>query len=249
MDWINKNPKVDSQYIQTLHRLSYRYSEKEVKKSYDYYQQVAALSDSLNFTFGKALAQINLGILLFNSASFTASNNAFFKAIDYAEACGSLRLKSVSLNNAADNFLSLRNFDKSRQYTNAAIPVNIRLKAWRGVAINYELLHRCDFNQRLYSKARDDLKKGMPYAKLAGESYIYSQYDVGLGKLQAVAGNYDSAEYYFAKAVDEAKLQKDVRNEFQAYLAEAQYLKNLSPGRKLILLDTALSISKYTQYY
>ena len=32
IEWINKHPKIDSQYIQTLHRISYRYSEKDVKK-------------------------------------------------------------------------------------------------------------------------------------------------------------------------------------------------------------------------
>ena len=108
LDWINKHPKIDSQYIQTLHRISYRYSEKDVKKSYYYYQKVEQLSDSINFTFGKSLAQINLGLLLSNSASFDASNNAFFKAIDYAEAVWMLRLKSVSLNNIGDNFLKLK---------------------------------------------------------------------------------------------------------------------------------------------
>ncbi len=249
INWINTHPKIDSQYIQTLHRLSYRYSEKDVKKSYYYYQKVEELSDSLNFTFGKSLAQINLGILLFNSASFDASNNAFFKAIDYAEACGALRLKAVSLNNAADNFLSLRNLAKCRQYTYEAIPINTQLKAWRGVAINYELLHRCDFTEKLYSSAKAQLMKGMPFALLANESYIFSQYDIGFGKLQVIENNYDSAKYFFRKAIDEALQQNDLRNQFSAYLAEAQYLKILSPQKKLIILDSALTIAKSTQYY
>ncbi len=38
------------------------------------------------------------------------------------------------------------------------------LKAWRGVAINYELLHRCDLEQGLYTNAKINLDKGMPYA-------------------------------------------------------------------------------------
>src|SRR5579863_2737430 len=77
LTWVHRHPTVDSQYIQTLHRISYRYSEKDVKTSYLYYQKVADLSDSLNFTYGKSLAQINLGLLLLNSASFDASNTAF----------------------------------------------------------------------------------------------------------------------------------------------------------------------------
>ena len=249
MNWIDTHPVVDSQYIHTLHRISYRLSEKDVKKSFQYYEKVSSLSDSLNFTFGKALAQINIGLLLYNSASFDASNSAFFKAIDYAEACGAPRLKSVALNNIGDNFLSLRNFDKCRQYTYEAIPINIKLKAWRGVAINYELLHRCDLSQKLYSNAKNKLLKGMPFALLANESYIFSPYSLGFGKLQALANNFDSAKYYFQKAIREAMLQNDLRNEFQAYLGEAQYLVNLAPKRKLILLDSALNIAKNTNYF
>ena len=39
-----------------------------------------------------------------------------------------------------------------------------RLKAWRGVALNYELLNRCDLEQGLYEDAKKNLDTGMPYA-------------------------------------------------------------------------------------
>ena len=261
VDWINKHPKIDSQYIQTLHRISYRYSEKNVKESYRYYQKVDSLSDSLNFTFGKSLAQINLGLLLLYSASFDASNNAFFKAIDYAEACGALRLKAVSLNNIADNFLSLRNYSKCEEYASKAVRFNRELltdkslhdnlasNANRGVAINYELLFRCFFSQKLYKRAKDTLQKGIPYALVANESYIFSQYDLAFAKLESIEKNYDSAKIYFEKAISEAQIHGDLRNEFLAYLAEARFLKNLSVPNKLRLLDSALAIAKQTQYY
>ncbi|MDQ6890153.1 MAG: histidine kinase [Bacteroidota bacterium] len=249
VNWLNKHPAIDSEYIHTLHRMSYRLSEKDVKQSFYYYEKVSVLSDSLNFTFGKSLAEINLGILLYNSGNFDASNNAFFKAIDYAEACGALRLKAVSLNNAGDNFKTLKNYEKAREYTRQAIDLNIKLKAWRGVAINYELLHECDLKEKLYKSATINLQTGMPYAVLSNESYILSQYYLGFGKLQAIDKHIDSAIYYFKKAMDQAMLQMDLRNEYQVYLAEAQYLKNLTPDKKLILLDSALNIAKRTHYY
>lgn len=260
-EWLKNNPKIDSEYIHTLHRISYRYSEKDVKKSYKYYLEVDSLSDALNFAFGKSLAQINLGLLLFNSGSFDASNNAFFKAIDYAELCGALRLKAVSLNNIGDNFLSLRNYEKCEEYAQMAINFNkgiiqnkndsiaLRLNPYRGVAINYELLFRCYFNQKLYKEAKDSLEKGMPFVQKANESYIYSTYYLALGKLKAVNNEPDSAKYYFQKAITEAKIQSDLRNEFQAYLGEVQFLTNLPFKTKLMLLDSALSIATNTQYY
>ena len=64
IDWTIAHPAVDSEYIITVHRISYRLSEKDIKRSFAYYEKVVRLSDSLNFTYGKSLAQINLGILL-----------------------------------------------------------------------------------------------------------------------------------------------------------------------------------------
>jgi len=246
--WINTHPKVDSQYIQTLHRISYRLSEKDVKKSFDYYERVSALSDSLNFTFGKALAQINLAILLSNSANYEASNNAGLQAITYAEACGALRLKAVALNNVADNFFTLKNLDRCRLYAKQAVEINTQLKAWRGVAINYELLSRCDFEEKFYAQAKEDLQLGMPFAIKANESYIHSQFYLGFGKLSIVEGRRDSAAIYFNQAMQQATLQGDLRNEFEVYMAKAEYLTPEKTGAKILWLNTALRIAQQTVY-
>lgn len=247
-NWIKNNPKVDSQYIISLHKLSYRLSENDVKKSFAYYEKVSILSDSLNFTYGKSLAAINLGILLSNSANYEGSNSAYFEAIDYAEKCGALRLKSISLNNIGENFSILNDLNKCKQYTKEAIKINMQLHAWRGVAINYELLQQCDLKERLYADAKQNLDSGMPYAIKANENYILSQFYLGFGKLQAIKKNIDSAQYFFDRAMKQALAQNDLRNEFQVYRAKAEYLTNLLPANKIELLDSALAIARNTKY-
>ena len=236
IDWTIAHPTVDSEYIITVHRISYRLSEKDIKRSFAYYEKVVTLSDSLNFTYGKSLAQINLGILLGNSANFEASNNAYFKAINYAEACGALRLQAVSLNNIGDNLKTLRDFDRCREYTRSAIKINIILQAWRGVAINYELLQQCDLEEKLYDKAKINLLLGMPFALKANDSYILSQFYLGFGKLQAIDNNKDSAAYYFTKAMEQSRLQSDLRNELQIYLAQVQYFPAIPAAKKIIVI-------------
>ncbi|MBC7424197.1 MAG: histidine kinase, partial [Ferruginibacter sp.] len=248
IDWLAAHPKRDSQYLITLHKISYRLSEKDIKRSFAYYEKVVSTSDSMNYVYGKALAQINLGILLYAAANYDASNKAFFKAVDYAEACGAMRLKAISLNNIGDNLKTLKNFDKCRQYSKEAIGINTQLKAWRGVAINYELLQQCDLAEQLYSSAKNNLLAGLPFAIKANESYLFSQFYVGFGKLYAIDNNNDSAIFYFNKAIAQAKIQNDLRNEFQAYIAQATYLKNISNAQKIALLDTALNIAKQTSY-
>ena len=247
-DWINMHPTIDSQYIITLHRISYRLSENDVKKSFAYYEKVVALSDSLNFTYGKSLAQINLGILLYNSANFDASNKAFFKAVDYAEACGAMRLKAVSLNNIGDNFKTLKDFERSREYARQAIDINTKIKAWRGVALNYELLQQNDLEEKLYDQAKNHLLVGMPFALRSNDSYALSQFYVGFGKLMAIDNNTDSAVWYFKEAMYQATLENELRNQFQVYVAEATYLKSIPVQKKIILLDSALKIARQTSY-
>ena len=248
LNWVKQHPKVDSQYILSLHRLSYGYNENDIKKSFEYYERVSTLSDSLDFTYGRSLAQINLGLLLSSSGNFGASNNAYFQAIEYAEKCNAMRLKAVSLNNIGDNFSSLKDYEKCRRYTIEAIKINSQLEAWRGVAINYELLQQCDLGEKLYARAKQNLDLGLPYAIKANENYILSQYYLGYGKIQAIHKNFDSAKYYFSKAMQQADLGNNLRNKYQTYRARAEYLQNLSSERKIQLLDSAYLIARHTNY-
>ena len=144
------------------------------------------MSDSLNFTYGKALGNINLGILLSSAGNLQSSTEANIKAFELAKECNEPRMESVALNNIGENFASLKDYDKCRQYTLQAVDINMQLKAWHGVAVNYELLHRCDLEQGLYTDAKTNLDKGMPYAIMDNDNYILSQYYLGYGKLHAI---------------------------------------------------------------
>ena len=107
------------------------------------------------------------------------SNEAYFKAIDFAKQCNAKRQVAISLNNIGENFESLHELGKCREYTLQAIEINKELKAWRGVAINYELLQRCDLEEKKYDSATAHLNLGFPFAKLSKENYILSLFYVG----------------------------------------------------------------------
>lgn len=248
IQWVNTHPHNDSTRIHCMHRISYLLSETDVNKSFAYYEMVSKLSDSLHFTYGMSLASINLGILLSSAGNFEASTKAFFNAVDLARLCGARRLEAVSLNNIGENFATLKDFDKCRQYALEAIEINSAIKAWRGVALNYELLNRCDLEQGLYDEAKKNLDKGMPYAIQTNENYVLSQFYVGYGKLHAIHNRNDSASYYFDKAISSAKESHDIRNEFQAYLAEAKYMKHIPGQEKTTLLTKALQLAEQTHF-
>src|SRR5664279_513134 len=166
IQWVDEHPHNDSARIHAMHTISYLLSESDVGRSFTYYSMVSRLSDSLNFTYGKALGNINLAILLSSSGNLQFSTDANIKAFEQAKQCNAPRIASVALNNIGDNFASLKEYDKCRQYTLQAVDINMQLQAWHGVAANYELLHRCDLEQGLYAEAKTNLDKGMPYAIL-----------------------------------------------------------------------------------
>jgi hypothetical protein len=246
--WVNTHPQNDSTKIHKMHRISYLLSETDVNKSFAYYTRVSSLSDSLHFTFGQALASTNLGILLSSAGNFESSTKAFYKAVDLAKSIGAQRVEAVALNNIGENFASLKDYDKCRQYALAAIEINMSIKAWRGVALNYELLSRCDLEQGFYARAKMKLDSGMPYAIETKENYVLSQFYAGYGKLQAIDNHNDSAIFYFNKAIASSKESGDIRNEFQAYLAEARFMKHIPAHEKTTLLLHALKLAEQTHF-
>ena len=246
--WVNTHPQVDSEKIHKMHRISYLLSETDVNKSFAYYKKVASLSDSMNFTFGKALASTNLGILLSSAGNFESSTKAFFHAVDLAKSVGARRVEAVALNNIGENFASLKDYYKCRQYALEAIEINKAINSMRGVALNYELLSRCDLEQGLYENAKANLDAGLPYAIGTNENYVLSQFYAGYGKLQAIDNHTDSANYFFNKAIHSAREAGDIRNEYQAYLAEARYLKHIPASEKTALLTHALKLAEQTHF-
>ena len=213
-----------------------------------YHERVATLSDSLDFLYGKSLAQINLGLLLFSSGDYNSSNSAYFKAIEYAESNNQQRLIAISLNNIGENFRSLNDYKKCREYTSQAVVLNKNLQAWRGVAINYELLYNCDLQEGKYEDAYRNLRIGYSYAEKVGESYISSLYYLGFWKLHAINERMDSANYYFDKAMKTAVSGGDSRNKYQVTMAKAEYLVNLPASEKINLLKNAYQIAETTLY-
>jgi len=231
-----------------MHRISYFLSETDVARSFAYYEKVLNLSDSLHFTYGKGLASLNLAILLSTEGNFESSNKSYFKAIEYSKACGARRLESVALNNIGENFSSLKDYDKCRRYALQAAEINFSLKAWRGVAVNYELISRCDLEEGNYVNAKKNLDTGMPYATLINDNYVLSQFYLGYGKLQAIENRDDSAMFYFNKAIAAARQNGGIRNEFEVYLAQARYMKHLPVHEKTALLYKALQLAEQTHY-
>src|SRR5450432_856817 len=241
---LNTKTLDDSTRIYIMHHISYKLSETDLKKSYEYYERVSSLSDSLNFTYGKALGNINLVILLSACGNFDSGTKAWIKAAELAKSCNALRVESVALNNIGENFASLKDYNRCRQYALQAIDINKSIKAWRGVAINYGLLNDCDFEQGQYKEAKINLDTGMYYASMINDSSVLVVFFLGYGRLQAINNHNDSAKYFFDKALAYASQTGELRDEFDVYIDQAQFLKHISNREKTTILLKAIGLAE-----
>ncbi len=69
----------------------------------------------------------------------------------------------------------------------------------------------------------------------------------GSGKLPAVAGNIDCANYFFNKAMRLPRIQNELRNQYGLYNSKAEHSQNLFPDKKIGLLESTPAIALQTQ--
>ncbi len=91
---------------------------------------------------------------------------------------------------------------------------------------------RCDLEQGLYADAKRQLDTGMSFAIQTNEPYVLSKFYNGYAKLSAINNQNRLGHLYFKKAIEAARKNGDIRNEYEAYLAQAKYLKHISNHEK-----------------
>lgn len=166
----------------TTHRLSYRLSEIDPSKAWNYATETEQLARKLKFEKGECLSNINYAILESNEGNFQNSADYYIKAIQIAERIQYTRGLSISYNNIGDNYLKMKKYDKVLEYSQKALDLNRSIDEKRGQAINLEQI-----GQVYYLK--DDLEDAMKYweqgfalARESKDPNIYTQIMINQGK-------------------------------------------------------------------
>ncbi len=196
----------------------------------------------------KPLEILTLAYLLSSAGNYESSTKAFFTAYDQAKICGARRLESICLNNIGNNFSSLKDFNKSRKYTLQALEINISLKAWRGAALNYENLFDCD-SSRVFIKRpastwiaeciiSDSCRKTI---FIPGTTWVTENY-------RQFTNTMIPQNIILIKQLPLPGSPGELRNEFEAYVAEAKYLEHVPVKAKTAMLKRALQLAEQTSY-
>lgn len=180
--FLNTHSEQDTLRVMTTHRLSYRLSEIDPSKAWNYATETEQLARKLKFEKGECLSNINYAILESNEGNFQNSADYYIKAIQIAERIQYTRGLSISYNNIGDNYLKMKKYDKVLEYSQKALDLNRSIDEKRGQAINLEQI-----GQVYYLK--DDLEDAMKYweqgfalARESKDPNIYTQIMINQGK-------------------------------------------------------------------
>jgi tetratricopeptide (TPR) repeat protein len=160
----------DTNYIISTHKLSYRYSEINISKSWFYAKETEKNAKEIGYKKGECLANINYAILFTNEGDLKSAVEHYKKAIEIAAQINYARGESISLNNIAEIYLRLKEYDIAIKYTNQAYELNKRIKEKRGQALNLEQL-------------------GNLYFKLNKPDIAYQQWSKGLAMMDSIDDN------------------------------------------------------------
>jgi tetratricopeptide (TPR) repeat protein len=122
--WLTDHPDMDTLRVMTTHRLSYRLSEINTTRAWQYAKETESLARKLNFDKGIALANVNYAILETGEGNLKNSADYYMKAIAISERINYTRGMSISYNNIGENYLRLKQFESARIYTEKARNLN-----------------------------------------------------------------------------------------------------------------------------
>jgi len=189
--WLNEHPEKDTLRVMTTHRLSYRLSEINTERAWQYAKESELLAKELGFEKGIALANINYAILETGEGNLKNSADYYMKAIAISERINYTRGMSISYNNIGENYLKLKQYDRSIEYTIKARDLNRSIKEQRGESINYEQLGNIYYEQKNFSQAYDSWNEGFKLAQTAQDLGLLSLYYINFGKYYISVENFN----------------------------------------------------------
>ncbi len=186
-NWLKTYTEQDTTRVMATHRLSYRLSEINPSKAWEYAKESEVLATKIGFTKGICLANINYAILETNEGNFKSSADYYLKAIEFAEKINYDRGISICYNNIGDNYLKLKDYNKVLEYSQKALALNKSINEVRGQAINLEQIGQVYFLQKDYEKAFAHWSNSVELASTVEDPNINTQLKI------------DLAKYYFEK--------------------------------------------------
>ena len=218
-NWLLTYPGQDTSRVMATHKLSYRLSEIDPSKAWQYAKESEVLATRIGFIKGICLSNINYAILETNEGNFQSSADYYLKAIKFAEKINYQRGISISYNNIGDNYLKLKDYKKVLEYSEKALELNKSIKEVRGQAINLEQIGQVHFLQKDYEKAFYYWNESVQLAMDVPDPNVNTQLKIDLAKYYFEKNETDKAFAYLRIADSIAVAANELLLQILAYKA------------------------------
>ena len=234
VQWLATHPERDTLRVMTTHRLSYRLSEIDPGRSWQYARETETLARQLDFDKGIALANINYAILETGEGNLRNSADYYMKAISISERIGFTRGLSIAYNNVGENYLRMKQYAQAAAYTLKARDLNRSIDEQRGQAVNYEQLGSIAFEQKQYQQAFRYWTEGQELAMKSDDPNLLSLYFINFGKYHIAKGQVGRAFEFLREAEKLAQARSEWLTLIQCRKAEALGYDKLNQNRSAI---------------
>lgn len=193
--------KADTNRVRTLFFLSEKLVKENTYESVKYAKEALALSDSLGYKVGKAIA---LGILGNNYDQLTDYKQALFyylQSLRMFEELGNVRSQGVILNYIGIVYMWLEKYDVARKYYLEALRMNSNAKNKKSFRITYNNLGIIAARQLKYKEGRYYYEKAISSSRQYNDTAILASALSNLGELYADFKEYKQAELCYKEAM------------------------------------------------
>lgn len=216
--WLTTHPTLDSTRVVNLHRLAYRLSEIDQTSAWRYANEANQLAKKLNNNTNLGQSYINYAILESLEGNYAKGQEYYLIALRLFEKTGWERGKAICLNNLAENYEEMNQFQKALEYTFRALKLNQKNDQKRGMAVNYEQIGDIYRKTGKFEESLKYLKKGVELARQADQNYqILPQLLLAIGRNYNARREFLTAFDYLQQATQQSELHDEKILQIKCY--------------------------------
>lgn len=241
--------RMDSGSVRILNELSAEFLSNNPSKALEYATRSRAIAETIGDKTGYAHALRYIGIIYFQKGVYDKALEHFFSALKLYEELNAQNFIARTLSNVATTYDEQGNIKASEEYYLKSIQLYRALHDSKGVAEvfnNLGLMYL--FGKENPTKALECFFQSISLHDEHGDNHLLAVSFINVGTLYHEQGRYDSANYYFLKAIPACEYENDKQNLGTLYINLGSVNRKLKKySEAIVYINKALHIADTLQ--
>ncbi|MEO1033411.1 MAG: tetratricopeptide repeat protein [Bacteroidota bacterium] len=231
---LNNSNKATLEYVDILNEIGYSYWIVDSNESLNYGSEALALSDSLNYTHGKARANRVLGVAYWSRGNYLEAFKALNLALKYYKQIDSLEEVANCTLNLGMVYAALKDEKRALELYQDAIDQFTALNLKSRIATTFTKIATIYLSQDRLYEAKDYLTNALKMHNESNFTYGIGEVHNRLGQLYIKIEEKEQAYYHIERSITKSREVNDTDG----------MINNLIQYGKLLLLDNNFDVSQ-----